>query len=246
MQLPKPQDAKHKAWLYRVLSAFYDDAYLAHVLYFKGGTCAAMLGLLDRFSVDLDFDLVGEKKDLLEAQKQMEKIFQELGLEIKDQSKRVPQYFLKYPGKIGERNTLKIDVAFPAVSANQYAPKRFSEIDRIITCQTTETMFANKLVALIDRYQKSSAIAGRDVYDIHHFFENGFRYDEAVIKERTGKLTKEFFQELIVFVEQKVSDALIVQDLNVLLPYAKFRQIHRTLKQETLIFLRDELARLVS
>ena len=37
MQLPNPKDAKHKAWLYRILSAFYDDPYLASVLYFKGG-----------------------------------------------------------------------------------------------------------------------------------------------------------------------------------------------------------------
>src|SRR3989339_1033687 len=133
MQLPQPKDAKHKAWLYRILSSIYTDPYLASILYFKGGTCAAMLGILDRFSVDLDFDLVGDKKDLLEARKKMENIFSELGLVIKDQSRRVPQYFLKYPAKVGERNTLKIDVAFPPTKANQYEAKRFSEIDRIIT-----------------------------------------------------------------------------------------------------------------
>ncbi len=203
-----------------------------------------MLGILDRFSVDLDFDLVGDKKDLLEARKKMENIFSELGLVIKDQSRRVPQYFLKYPAKVGERNTLKIDVAFPPTKANQYEAKRFSEIDRIITCQTSDTMFANKLVALIDRYRQKSAVAGRDVYDIHHFFESGLKYNEAVIIERTNKSAKEFFEELIDFVEKKVTDELIAQDLNVLLPYASFRVIRKILKQETLMFLRDELERL--
>jgi predicted nucleotidyltransferase component of viral defense system len=244
MQLPQPKDAQHKAWLYRILSAFYDDPYLANTLYFKGGTCAAMLGLLDRFSVDLDFDLVGERSDLVKTQKQMEKIFRDLGLEIKDQSKKVPQYFLRYPTKERERNTLKIDVAFPPTKANQYEAKRFSEIDRIITCQTPETMFANKLVALIDRYKQKEAIAGRDVYDIHHFFEQGLRYNKAVITERTGQTQEAFFRELIDFVEQMVSNDLIAQDLNVLLPYAKFKVIRKTLKQETLLFLKDELARL--
>jgi predicted nucleotidyltransferase component of viral defense system len=243
MQLPDPKDAKHKAWLYRVLSAFYDDSYLASVLCFKGGTSAAMLGLLDRFSVDLDFDFVGGRKDLVEARKKMENIFRNLNLEIKDKSKLVPQYFLRYPTKIGERNTLKIDVTFPPTKTNQYIAKRFIEIDRIIICQTSETMFANKLVALIDRYKKTAAIAGRDVYDIHHFFEQGFKFDEAIIVERTKKSVPKFFQELIDFVEHKITDELIAQDLNVLLPYAKFKMIRKTLKLETLIFLRDELKR---
>jgi predicted nucleotidyltransferase component of viral defense system len=243
MQIPYSKDAKHKAWLYRILSAFYDNAYLASVLYFKGGTCAAMLGLLDRFSVDLDFDLAGEKKDLLEAQKQMENIFRELDLAIKDQSRRVPQYFLRYPAKEGDRNTLKIDVSFPPVKANRYEAKRFAEIDRIITCQTPETMFANKLVALIDRYKQKSAVAGRDVYDIHHFFENGLGYNADVIAERTGQQVDEFFRELIAFIEREITDELIAQDLNALFPYAKFRAIRKTLKRETLMFLRDELNR---
>lgn len=120
MQLINPKDSKHKDWLYRILSAFYDEPRLARILYFKGGTCATMLGVLDRFSVDLDFDFVGEKKDIMETQKQMEKAFHKLGLTIKDQSQRTLQYFLKYPSKEGERNTLKIDVTFPPVKAYMY------------------------------------------------------------------------------------------------------------------------------
>lgn len=239
-----PKDSKHKAWLYRVLSAFYDEPSLAQVLYFKGGTCATMLGILDRFSVDLDFDFVGEKKDIMETQKQMEKAFHKLGLAIKDRSQRTPQYFLKYPAKEGERNTLKIDVTFPPVKANKYEPRRFSEIDRIITCQTQETMFANKLVAPFDRYKQKSAVAGRDVYDIHYFFENGLRYNKDVMIERTGQSIKNFFEGLISFIEKEITDDVIAQDLNVLLSYAKFRVIRKTLKQETLMFLRDELMRL--
>jgi predicted nucleotidyltransferase component of viral defense system len=246
MQLPQPNDAKHKAWLYRILSAFYDDPYLAKVLYFKGGTCAAMLGFLDRFSVDLDFDLVGDQEVLSKSQEHMESVFQKLGLAVKDQSQRVPQFFLKYPAKEGERNTLKIDVAFPPTKANQYEARRFSDIDLSITCQTIETMFANKLVALIDRHKQKFSIAGRDVYDIHHFFEQGFCYNAAVIMERTGKNATDYFQQLIDFMGQQVTDELIAQDLNVLLPYAKFRVIRKTLKQETIMFLRDEVARLTA
>ena len=48
-------------------------------------------------------------------------------------------------------------------------------------------MMANKLVAVIDRYAHREAIAGRDLYDIHHFFMKGYRYNEDVICERTGR-----------------------------------------------------------
>lgn len=41
----------------RLLIEIVDQPVLAHNLVFKGGTCAGMLGYLDRFSVDLDFDL---------------------------------------------------------------------------------------------------------------------------------------------------------------------------------------------
>lgn len=244
MILPRPEDAMHKAWLYRLLSHLYDNPPIARALYFKGGTCAAMLGWLDRFSVDLDFDYAGNEGEMGAIRKAMEHIFKTLDLTIKDSSVRSPQYFLNYTAKHGgKRSTLKIDTTFPHPRANIYERLRFHEIDRIITCQTQETMFANKLVAILDRYKKTRSIAGRDIYDIHYFFYNGARYHAPVINERTGKGVGEFLRELIAFVKKYVTETIIAQDLNTLLPYERFVQIRKTLKQETLIFLQDELAR---
>ncbi len=242
--LPQPKDAVHKAWLYRVLSALYDDAELANILYFKGGTCAAMLDYLDRFSVDLDFDFVGEKDAMQKTRGSLEFVFRDLGLTIHNQSKAVPQYFLKYEAPEDTRNTIKIDVSFPPPKANTYEQKRFHEIDRIITCQTIETMMANKLVAIMDRYEHHEAIAGRDIYDIHHFFLKGYRYNKEVIRERTGKGAKQFFSDLTAFIAKHITDEIINQDLNTLLPYDKFSRIRKVLKQETLMFLRDEQQRI--
>lgn len=244
MLLPEPKDALHKAWLYRVLAGISDDAFLAASLYFKGGTCAAMLGYLDRFSVDLDFDFVGDRRVLAETRRRLGRVFHDLGLRIRDQSKVAPQYFLKYEASAGERNTIKIDATFPPPKANTYEAKRFQAIDRILTSQTLETMMGNKLVALMDRYERHEAIAGRDLYDIHHFFLKGFRYNEAVIYERTGKELARFFSDLIAFIEQRITEDIIGQDLNVLLPYEKFRRIRKILKQESVMFLRDELQRI--
>lgn len=246
MILPQSKDAAHKAWLYRVLRGIYGDAAIADILYFKGGTCAAMLGYLDRFSIDLDFDLVGSRDAISKTRARLENVFHDLGLIIHDQSKVIPQYFLKYEAPDNMRNTMKIDVLAPPPKANTYEPKRFPEIDRIITCQTIETMMANKLVTLIDRYEQSGAIAGRDLYDIHHFFLKGYRYNTAVIRERTGKDIQNFFIDLIAFIEKNITDKIIQQDMNTLLPYERFSRIYKILKPETLMFLRDEQKRIES
>ena len=245
MILPNPNDAVHKAWLYRILARIYDTRALSSVLYFKGGTCAAMLGWLDRFSMDLDFDYVGKPRDIEETRAALKRIFAELGLEIKDASKKALQYFLRYPAIKNTRNTIKIDTTFPPLKSNDYAAQHLSEIDRIVTCQTKETMFANKLVALIERYELREAIASRDLYDIHYFFLQGFRYRAEVIAERRkSKEVSRFFQTLIDFTDKHITQKIIDQDLNVLLQPEQFRRIRTHLKRETLMFLRDELARI--
>jgi len=245
MITPRAQDAKHKTWLFRLLGVIFDDAYLSSVLYFKGGTCAAMREFLDRFSVDLDFDYLGDAKDIAKTQKEMEKIFAKLDLEIKDKSQNVPQYFLKYDAPAGERNTLKIDISFPPPKTNQYESVRIMEIDRIVNCQTIETMFANKLVALIERYERNGSIAGRDLYDIHYFFMQGFQYDQKVIQERRQQVPADFIGILIEFIKKEITQTIIDQDINTLVDPKKFQQIRKSLKQEALVFLQDELNRLV-
>ena len=244
MILPNRKDAIHKAWLYRILEAIADDPRLASVLFFKGGTCASMLGWLNRFSVDLDFDYAGDEKDVEQTRKALERLFTSLGLSVKDKSKNGIQYFLRYEDSGSERKILKIDASFQLFRASKYAPMRFLEIDRILMCQTKETMFSHKLVAIMDRFKKTGNIAGRDIYDIHHFFMNGFEYDAGVIEERTGKGMKVFFVELADFINQKVTEKIISEDLNTLLPHDKFVLIRPVLKREVLSLVKDEIKRL--
>lgn len=243
MILPHPSDAIHKAWLYRLLSAIADDHYLAQHLYFKGGTCAAMQGIIERFSIDLDFDVAspaGQKPDrsqITQIQQALEKIFRQYGLSIKDHSQVAPQYFLKYENNSTQRNTLKIDASFPPPASNEYEPVRFIEIDRIITCQTVPTMFANKLVAIMDRFDKQGSIAGRDLFDIHTFFLKGYTYRSEIIEERTGKSSVVFLKDVKTFIEKKVTQRIIDQDINTLLPPKEFQKVRKSLKQEVLLFL---------
>jgi len=237
MILSKREDVLHKMQLMRLLTEIIDSP-IAKDIYFKGGSAAAMLGFLDRFSVDLDFDLKS-KADKQVIDKNLRKIFQKLGFRISQKSRNSLFYLLKYPAKIGSRNTIKLSLIDAALKSNTYASYYLTEIDRFVLCQTPDTMFANKLVAVTDRYKKHKMIAGRDIYDIHHFFLSDFKYNEEVIKERTGKQPVKYFQDLIKFINTKATDKIISEDLSFLLTHEKFKLIRKVLKRETLMFLKN-------
>lgn len=234
------EKTRHEAQMHRLLIEILDDKYLAAHVYFKGGTCARMLGFLDRFSVDLDFDL-SEKADKAKCRKILHGIFKDLGLEIKDESEKALQFFLKYDAPENERNTVKLEMLVKVFASNKYEPQYLAPIDRTAVCQTLDTMFANKLVAPIDRARSGGSVAGRDIYDIHHFFIQGYGYRREVIEERTGKPAAEYLKELKEFIEKKVTRNVLEEDLNVLLDPEKFQKIKKYLKQEVLNFLSEEI-----
>lgn len=234
------QLARHKAQLYRLLMEILDDPQLAAGCYFKGGTCAAMCGFLDRFSVDLDFDLAHDQ-DRIVIEKRLLYVFEKLDLEIKDRSQQVLQFFLKYPAPPGERNTLKLDVLPNETRSNQYTQVYLIDVDRYAICQTQATLFANKLVAPLDRFERNGSIAGRDIYDIHHYFLQGYEYNPDVIEERRGNSSVDYLQELLLFIEKRITQTVINQDLNVLLEPRKFQQIRKALKAEVIMFIKDAI-----
>ena len=155
----RPEDIIHKSYLHRLLMEIVDQPQLAQTLAFKGGTCAAMLGYLDRFSVDLDFDVL---KDADEAalRKIFHQVFSQLGFSVTLEFDKALFFQLRYPSSPGKRNTLKVSASNVRVKSNQYKVQYFPEIDRLMNSQTIETMFANKLVAMTDRYAQHETIAG--------------------------------------------------------------------------------------
>lgn len=199
-----------------------------------------MRNILDRFSVDLDFDLLFPD-DTPSVREHLERIFMKLGLKIKDQSMEVPQYFLRYESTEGRRNTVAIDVTCPPPVSNEYETVRLADIDRFVPCQTIATMVANKLVTPLDRFAKYGTIAGRDIYDIHHFLFQGLPWRAEVIEERTGGSVAQHFAALHDFVAERVTQTVIDQDINTLLPPQEFRQIRMSLKEETLRLLTEKV-----
>jgi len=238
----RPTDAIHKAYLLRTLTEIVDNPILSTSLYFKGGTCASMMGILDRFSVDLDFDIKIDANEK-ELRNEFHKIFDKLGFDLQQESQKALEFFLKYQNSPNQRNTLKIDALNFIVKSNVYAPVFLPEINRTVNCQNQESIFANKMVAVKDRYDRKKSIAGRDIYDIHYFFLKNLKYSEQVIVERTGLKAKEYLIYLRNFINEKVNQTLIDQDLNTLLPVETFNKIRKSLKEETLMFLDNEISK---
>lgn len=243
----KQQDIVHRTQMQKLLIAIADNHILSQKMFFKGGTCASMLGYLDRFSVDLDFDPY-KALDLLEIsdiREELLQIFDRLDFKIEKQNIKSLFFTLKYEAKINQRNTLMISVfgsgahASEIVKENDYKKVKIKEIDRFLNCQTIESMFANKLVSVIDRFNRHKRIAGRDIYDVCHFFSQGYKFKEEIIKERTGLEASRYIKKLIRFIEKKVTEDIINKDLNTLLPVEKFSKIRKTLKQDTLLYLRN-------
>jgi len=242
MIVPHPKDAKHKNQLLRLLKQVLSNPVLSNNLYFKGGTFAALVGVLDRFSVDLDFDLLDIRKKTF-MRKECYKVFKKLDLKVKDESRNHLQFFLKYKAKENERNTLKLEINDEINFKNQYEKQYLSEINMYCQAQTFSTMFANKLIASKNRFDKSGKVAGRDFYDIHKFFLEGLTVNEQVIHEKTGLSYKDFLLKLIDFITQTVTEKDLLQDLNPLLPSEKMGFVKNQLKPELLILLKDEVKR---
>jgi len=237
MILPKSTDAPHKVQMYRLLTAIITDVELSKVLVFKGGTCAVLRGWLDRFSIDLDFDLTDKSKSTHFREK-LHDIFKDLHFEIKDESKRHLQFFLKYESVDSLRNTLKLEINDDISPYNDTEIASLLEINLLALTQTKSTMVANKLVAALGRYAQHGTIAGRDFYDLHHFLTNGYDIKKDIVEERTATSFDSYIKKVIEFLELKVTDQHLYEDLNPLIPSDRLKQTIGHLRQELLWMLR--------
>jgi predicted nucleotidyltransferase component of viral defense system len=212
---------------------------------FKGGTYASLRGVLDRFSIDLDFDLPDRSKKE-DIRKRCYEIFTKLELEIKDESKRHLQFFLKYDALEGERNTLKLEINDDVSKYNGYEKVLLEQINMYCNGHTLDTMFANKLFACKARYDKNGKIAGRDFYDIYKFFLQGLSINEKVIEERSGLEYVNYLKSLIAFIKKHLTKTLLNQDLNPLVKQRDLDKLLPHINEDIVSFLKDEISRINS
>lgn len=219
---------RHEQILKNILRDIYTTTDLEAKLIFKGGSCLYLFYGLDRFSVDLDFNLIIQDFDA----RIMTGIISKY-LTINDQTdKHFTWLWIGSYEKGGQR--VKVEVSkrdYP----DKYVNKDFYGLT--IPTLSPDSMFAHKLCAITDRKK----LQNRDLYDAHFMFTKQFDINEEIIKIRTGKTLTEYFIYLIDFIEKNVNPANILGGLGELVNKQQKDHIKATLKKDLLFDLKSRI-----
>jgi predicted nucleotidyltransferase component of viral defense system len=215
--------ATHKNILIRILKDIYTNSAIGPILGFKGGTAAFLFYGLNRFSVDLDFDLLdsSKKQQVLE---ELKKILEEYGT-IKDSSKK---FIVSYNEKA---HNIKVDIN-PKDFGSQYEIKSYLGISMKVMVK--EDMAAHKMVAMLERE------ANRDIFDTYYFLKNNWPINDRIIENRTGLLMHQFLKKCIKELES-LSDQHILNGLGELLDAKQKIWVKKSLRSETIFLLKLKL-----
>lgn len=219
---------RHEQVLKNILRDIYTAPSLQGKLAFKGGTCLYMFYGLDRFSVDLDFNVTAQDfpDDVVN------KIISTY-LTIDDQKQK---YFTWLWLGSYEKGSPKVKIE---INKREF-PDTYINLDFYgitIPTMSPDCMFAHKLCAITDR----SKLQNRDLFDAHFMFKKDFPLNEEIIKIRTGKTTKEYFSDLINFIEKKVNPNMILEGLGELLTDAQKDSVKSTLVRNLLFDLNSRI-----
>lgn len=217
----------HKSVMLQILKRFYTDPALGPVLGFKGGTAAMLFYGLDRFSVDLDFDLLDAENEQ-DVYERICAIASEFGV-LRDHYLKYHTIFcmLSYDD---EAQNIKIEISRRSLLA-EYEMKTHLGVAMLVMAQ--EDMHANKLLALTDRKRP----VNRDIYDVWFFLKNRWPLNGAIVKERLGINLDAYLQKCISHIE-KIPDKGILFGLGELLTEKQKMWVRTHLKEETLFLLK--------
>lgn len=221
---------RHEQILKGILRDIYTNSNLQTTLAFKGGTCLYVFYGLDRFSVDLDFNLcANDFNDEL-----MNHIIEKYLRVTESFNKRNTWFWLGGYEKTWQK--VKVEV-----SKRDYPDKYINKDFYGVTVLTMEPscMLAHKLCAITDRKK----LQNRDLYDAHFMFAKHFDIDDNIIQLRTGKTTKEYFIDLIKFIEERVTENNILDGLGELFSDQQkdIDIVRATLKRDILFDIKSRL-----
>lgn len=220
----------HKNILFQILKDIYFDTTIAPHLGFKGGTAALMFFELDRFSVDLDFDLLDESKEdyIFDCIMHISKKY---GTVREKEKKRFNLLFiLSYEDKA--RN-VKIEINRRSFGS-RYELKTYLGVSMLVMIR--EDMFAHKLMAMHERIGRTS----RDVYDIWFFLQHRWPINKAIVEQRAGMPLPALFRKCIEDLE-KMSNRNILDGLGELLMPSQKDWARAKLRTETIFLLKARL-----
>lgn len=222
--------AKHKNILIKILKDIYSDPMISPVLGFKGGTAATLFYGLDRFSVDLDFDLLNvEKED--HVFEHVKTILEKYGKLKQVRKKRFNLfYLLSYVDKDINAQNIKVEINRRKFGSKFHIKSYLGISMRVMI---KEDMAAHKLCAMYERINKTN----RDIFDVQFFLSHDWPINKKIIEERMGVTYKEFLKKIIE-VMKKFDDRDILSGMGELLTEKQKSWVKGKLKSETLFSLR--------
>lgn len=220
----------HKTILFQILKDIYSNTNIAPFLGFKGGTATLMFYNLDRFSVDIDLDLLDESKED-EVFIEVVEIVKKYGVLKESYRKRLNLFFLiSYEDK---SHNIKIEINRRNFGS-KYEIKTYLGVSMQV--MIPEDMFAHKLMAMHERISKTS----RDVYDVWFFLSNRFPINKEIIEKRSGMLFNQLLNKCIQQLE-KLNNRRILDGLGELLTPSQKDWAKAKLKEETISLLKLRL-----
>jgi predicted nucleotidyltransferase component of viral defense system len=219
--------ATHKNILLQILKDLYTETSIAPLLGFKGETAAFMFYGLDRFSVDLDFDLLDETKS--------ERVFEFL-------EKTARQYGTLRESR-RKRYSLLVVLSYDESSANikievnrrmfgsRYELKTYLGV--AMQVMVREDMFAHKLMAMFERIGKTS----RDIYDVWYFLKNQWPINETIVEQRASMPFGKVLEKCIMQVE-KLPNRNILRGLGELMNDRQKNWAKNKLKTDVIFLLK--------
>ncbi len=219
--------ATHKTILFQILKDIFTDTTISPFLGLKGGTAASMFYGLDRFSVDLDFDLLSEsQEDSIFAR--LNEIARNHGVLKETHKKRFNLFILlSYEDKARH---IKIEV-----NRRQFGSKYEIRTYLGVSMQVMviEDMFAHKMMAMYEWLGKTS----RDIYDVWFFLKSRFPINKEIVEKRAQMPFDQFISQCIARLE-KMDNRKILDGVGELLTINQKDWAKAKLREETIALLR--------
>jgi predicted nucleotidyltransferase component of viral defense system len=221
---------KHRSILINILKDIYTDTTLGPVLGFKGGTAAYLFHGLDRFSVDLDFDLLDESRtDYVFSQ--IKTILEDYGtLKMAEKKRFTIFYLLSYHDKDVNAQNIKVEINKRNFGSKYYVD---AYLGVSMKAMTREDMCAHKLVAMYERIGKTN----RDIYDVRFFLRNNWPINKAIVEQRTNMPFKKFLKACVVALK-KVDNNDILSGMGELLTEKQKAWVKANLVTDTIFLLK--------
>ena len=221
---------KHKAILLQILKDIYFDTSIAPYLGLKGGTAALLFYGLNRYSLDLDFDLLDESKEA--------EVFDKIQKIIASYGKITDSYIKKFNllnviSYAPSAHKIKIEINRRSFGS-RYELKTLLGISMLVMVETDT--YAHKLMAMYERVGKTS----RDIFDVYFFEKKGWEINKTIVEGRSNMSFKETLVKCVELLE-KMDNKHILDGLGELLTDSQKDWVRARLKEETIFLLKVKI-----